>query len=76
MWSDAGPGHVQVPGDVNAAAYAGVIELGEGAVNTSGGYERYFARNTVTVERGGATFSSTGIREAVQDALEQAREAE
>lgn len=26
----------------NAAAYAGVIELGEGAVNTSGGYERYF----------------------------------
>ena len=25
--------------------YAGVIELGEGAVNTSGGYERYFEEN-------------------------------
>lgn len=31
---------IQDPND--AAAYAGVIELGEGAVNTSGGYERYF----------------------------------
>jgi len=38
---------IQDPDD--PAGYAGIVEIGEGAVNTSGGYERYFTDEDGTV---------------------------
>ena len=39
---DGSPWRIAVQDPMDPSAYAGVLEMGQGAVDTSGGYERYF----------------------------------